>query len=1143
MASFVTPPSFSSSDAGAAAPSMQTPAAALPHFHFVEPAQTSSLVSSLAAPPHLGHPRCAAGVLPVSSLPSYLLPDHDTRPLSSHAAAARPASQLGRLGAGDATGARPQTAAVASGGHLIENRLQGGLVSGPQAAQFALLHPHNPALRRSPSSATLGAAAASHEECGLRSLCVGGDSPPGVRRRVLSPAVELGTRHVSASELSPLPTAPFVRLPSSASASRLIYSLPPASSVGCGPSVEGLVAPLGAHPGLPLAGVLPPSAGVRMRSAPSTTLTQTGAGVGSGRYSASAEEAAATGGRSLSGGSAPIAPPPQTRSRLQYQEITQRLQALEAAKAAEARRIGDLMRQERELLAHFAHTHQTGSVCGARSLAERPGQNAQASPEMRRGGAAQGPQSHVLSGVPTGSDEIPSSAPSHPALGESGRLPAEFAGPIPRLPSFTSPCANTLSFLSPAAPPSALPEQTGAGSAAGQAYVHPVPMSALPISSSGGPSAAYRAPRRRALIVGCSYQKSQPYHIRGGGNDAHLFAHACVQFLGIDPKEICLLTDTVPSTCYRGRGSDGVPFGPPAHIQGKVGSKHGALLAKKGEKSQGDDGRESTKDADEEPAGGGIAPELLDAAAAGAQQLVTYGTKQERDRNGKKSVVHLVVDVDSLESEEPNPVVSELPTRHHILRGVRWLVEDARPDDYLIFYFSGHSVQMDNMCGWEGEGFEEAFVPCDFNAHDVENGDPVALVGALEIREILLTIPDRTQLTIFLDCCGGQTILDPAGTLSPFTFIKGVKQRGIWPFSDATDKMYLANYRTSVWMHPDMEKQVVQPRYMPGVEVQSLSCVAAGALKGEDDEKRGLFNAYCIAAAPWGSVALEASFTSFALYSMHAGPLPGESWACTQEGFPVVHGVFTWAVVSALASLFKETMLNFSESGTAKTPMRVTYSKLMEQIGQNIRELKWNRLFKLDQKPELTVHSGGGARAAELFAQFPDAAPGRGRPSLCAVAPDALRAGASLESWASTRFEGSPSQKQELSGSFYAFFHPVWTKEDEKETNSTRFSSKVTSDGALPYTAEACFYKAFGAAARPEREEPCGAGDSTRGGARGGRAATSMSTACDPPHAEDTELEYTLEPGAAARGGRGTLPDSFPVVSTGAWSSPSPQTV
>ncbi|KEP62332.1 UNVERIFIED_CONTAM: ICE family protease (caspase) p20 domain-containing protein [Hammondia hammondi] len=708
------------------------------------------------------------------------------------------------------------------------------------------------------------------------------------------------------------------------------------------------------------------------------------------------------------------------------ESVDQTLQRLEAAKAFEANRLHHLMKQERELLMHFAQKHQAGN---ARAAVAESGQPALS--EHGQGLSAR--STRVLSGIPTGRDG--SAFVAEPQSVSAG-IPE--SSRIPRLPSFSSPHVGHASFLPPAFP--AAPGQPCTAS-----FI--LPRAARPASVH-----AARGPRRRALIVGCGHQKGQPYHIRGAGNDAHLFAHACVQFLGIDPKEICVLTDTAPSTCYRGRCRDGSFLGPAAYIQGKDGSKHGALLAKQdcmhaagGEETSG--------------AASALSQAMRGVADLGAKHFVA---SQSRDKE-TKAVVHSLVDVDGLESEEPNPVVAELPTRHNILRGLRWLVEDARSDDYLIFYFSGHSVQMDNMSGWEGEGYEEAFVPCDFNVRDVESGDPVSLVGALEIREILFNIPDRTQLSIFLDCCGGQTVLDPAGTPSRFTFIKGVKQRGMWPFSDPTDKMCLAKYRSDVWASPDMQKQVVQPRYIPAVEVQSLSCVSTASVKGDEHEKPGLFNAYCIAAAPWGSVALEASFNSFNVRSFHTRSLTGNSHgSCTVESKPVVHGVFTWALVSALSGLVEETIRVFSDEGGARNgcvPVRVTYTKLMEKIEQQINDLKWNRLFKLDQQAELTVHSGGGARPNEVFIQFPDLAPGKGRPCVGASLSGETSPGACLRGWATAAFDSPVSPLQELSGSFYDFFHPQWIREEQRMQMGS-----AAAGGALPYTAEACFQRAFGVA-------------------------------------------------------------------------------
>lgn len=62
--------------------------------------------------------------------------------------------------------------------------------------------------------------------------------------------------------------------------------------------------------------------------------------------------------------------------------------------------------------------------------------------------------------------------------------------------------------------------------------------------------------------------------------------------------------------------------------------------------------------------------------------------------------------------------------------------------------------------------------------------------AAVPSLQLLLNVSDHVQVTIVLDCTGGQTMLDPAGTGSQWKYIKGVKQRGIWPFiTDATDKV------------------------------------------------------------------------------------------------------------------------------------------------------------------------------------------------------------------------------------------------------------------------------------------------------------------------------------------------------------------
>lgn len=99
-----------------------------------------------------------------------------------------------------------------------------------------------------------------------------------------------------------------------------------------------------------------------------------------------------------------------------------------------------------------------------------------------------------------------------------------------------------------------------------------------------------------------------------------------------------------------------------------------------------------------------------------------------------------------------------------------------------------------------------------------------------------MAVEQDVQVSIFLDCTGGQTMLDPAGTGSSWTYIKGIKQKGIWPIlTDPTDKMeskYVychslpflgARYNPNVWSSENMKKKDVRPRFHPGCEVSKAT--------------------------------------------------------------------------------------------------------------------------------------------------------------------------------------------------------------------------------------------------------------------------------------------------------------------------------
>lgn len=60
-----------------------------------------------------------------------------------------------------------------------------------------------------------------------------------------------------------------------------------------------------------------------------------------------------------------------------------------------------------------------------------------------------------------------------------------------------------------------------------------------------------------------------------------------------------------------------------------------------------------------------------------------------------------------------NPDPGTTPTKDNILDSLRWLVKDAFPGDVLFFFYSGLGLLVDDACGYENEGFEEAIIPSD----------------------------------------------------------------------------------------------------------------------------------------------------------------------------------------------------------------------------------------------------------------------------------------------------------------------------------------------------------------------------------------------------------------------------------------------
>lgn len=69
-------------------------------------------------------------------------------------------------------------------------------------------------------------------------------------------------------------------------------------------------------------------------------------------------------------------------------------------------------------------------------------------------------------------------------------------------------------------------------------------------------------------------------------------------------------------------------------------------------------------------------------------------------------------DMVCLTDDQQNPMSH--PTKANIIRAMHWLVKDARPNDSLVFHYSGHGGQTEDLDGDEDDGYDEVIYPVDF---------------------------------------------------------------------------------------------------------------------------------------------------------------------------------------------------------------------------------------------------------------------------------------------------------------------------------------------------------------------------------------------------------------------------------------------
>lgn len=151
-------------------------------------------------------------------------------------------------------------------------------------------------------------------------------------------------------------------------------------------------------------------------------------------------------------------------------------------------------------------------------------------------------------------------------------------------------------------------------------------------------------------------------------------------------------------------------------------------------------------------------------------------------------------------------------TAKGIRERLEWLVDDAQPQDQIVFYFSGHGARLATYgAGDLVDKMDETLVPYDFDWR------PDTCITDDQIYDLYSQLPYDTRLAMIFDCChsGG---IHRAG--SP-------KSRGVNPPDDIRHRAMKWDSVREMWVERGFEE--INPQFSDNKEMKEAFCGANGA--------------------------------------------------------------------------------------------------------------------------------------------------------------------------------------------------------------------------------------------------------------------------------------------------------------------------
>ncbi|MDH5547663.1 MAG: caspase family protein [Gammaproteobacteria bacterium] len=155
------------------------------------------------------------------------------------------------------------------------------------------------------------------------------------------------------------------------------------------------------------------------------------------------------------------------------------------------------------------------------------------------------------------------------------------------------------------------------------------------------------------------------------------------------------------------------------------------------------------------------------------------------------------------DAENIRMVLDSRATRKGIADRLEWLLDDARPGDKRVFYYSGHGAQLASY----GEGdkvdrMDESLVPYDFDWSDEK-----AFTDD-QFYEMYSQLPYETQFMSVFDCChsGGLTRGGSA------------RVRGVSPPDDVRHRSLVWHEKEQLWLERAMKEKTADSAFTQRIE-------------------------------------------------------------------------------------------------------------------------------------------------------------------------------------------------------------------------------------------------------------------------------------------------------------------------------------